>query len=118
MFKIIRVPTKRNEIPRYDIVLVRGDTLRTEVGLTTEDGEEYVPQEGDVISFAAKRYYQDKNTVISKAISTDTLLLGLDPQDTKSLDFGPYYYEVQITYANGDVDTFIRGELKLLPEVE
>ena len=117
MFKIIRVPTRRDDIPRYNIKLVRGDTFRTEVG-ASQDGEPYEPQNGDVIRFSAKKYYQDKKVAISKVVPNETLLLELQPSDTKSLDFGPYYYEVQITFANGDVDTFICGELELLPEAD
>lgn len=99
------------------IRLTRGDTFRANVFIE-QDGEQYEVAERDEIRFAMKRNYHDKKTAISKVIPNDTLLLELTPEETKSLEFGTYYYDIQMTFANGDVDTFIVGELDLLPEVE
>ena len=47
------------------------------------------------------------------------MLLQLTPDDTKSLEFGTYVYDIQITYSNGDVNTFLdKGTLKLTEEVD
>jgi len=101
------------------IQMTRGDTCKVSVGMTTQSGEEYKPVEGDVVRFAMKKKYSDAEELISKVIPNDTLLLHLEPQDTKELDFGKYVYDIQITYANGDVDTFIdRATLELTEEVE
>lgn len=47
------------------------------------------------------------------------MLLVLEPEDTKTLPFGKYVYDIQITYADGKVDTFItKGRLRLTEEVD
>ena len=108
------------------ITMTRGDTLYAQVTMERPDGEPYVPQEGDSIRFAVKHpqmnhqetAYVDEEPVLVKSIPTDTLILKLDPGDTNTLGFGDYVYDVEITYANGDVDTFIAtADFVLTPEV-
>ena len=101
------------------IILTKGDTFKATVGMVGDDGTPYTPQEGDVVRFHMKRTYKDTDLLIEKIIPNDTLLLQLDSSDTSDLDVGKYVYDIQITYANGDVDTFIDcGTLKLTEEVE
>ena len=101
------------------IQMTRGDTLKALVGMKIQGGEEYRPVEGDVVRFAMKKKYSDEEELISKVIPNDTLMLHLEPQDTKELEFGKYVYDIQITYANGDVDTFIdRAVFELTEEVD
>lgn len=101
-----------------NIRLTRGDTLKVLLDLYQGD-EQYTPQEGDVIRFAMKKSYADAEPLISRTIPNDTLLLHLEPADTKELSFGSYLYDIQITLANGDVDTFIKeAHLELTPEVD
>lgn len=99
------------------IALVRGDTLRAQVEILVND-EVYTPVSGDKIRFSMKRNYSSSRILIHKKIPNDTLILYLEPKDTKKLAFGNYVYDIEITFANGDVDTFIRGEFKIEPEVE
>ena len=107
-----------------DITMTRGDSLRTIVSMIRGD-EEYVPQDGDSVRFAVKRdllnttrtAYKDAEPLILKDIPIATMLLSLDPEDTKSLSFGDYAYDIEITYESGIVDTFIEAKLKLTPEV-
>lgn len=99
------------------IKLTRGDSFYAEVSIKNSSGAAYVLQEGDKVRFYLKRNvmtpaqaeYADKRPLISKIIPSDTLLLHLDPEDTKSLSFGEYVYDLELTYANGDVDTFINN---------
>lgn len=113
---------------RFDgntIYLTRGDTLQAQLSIQ-QDGAEYDVQSGDSIRFALKRnelnhsktQYVDQEPLILKDISNDTMMLRLDPEDTKELDFGTYVYDIQITMANGIVDTFITDKLYLGPEVD
>ena len=101
------------------ITLTRGDSFKATVQMIDENGESYVPQEGDEIRFAVKRRYTDTKTIISKVIPNDTLLLELEPKDTEAFKFGSYVYDIQLTYANGEVDTFIdKATLVISEEVD
>ena len=108
-----------------EITLTRGDTLLLKVNIT-KDGETYIPEAGDKIRFALKHRtlkadksdYTDMSPLILKEIPIETMLLQLDPEDTKGLAFGNYVYDIEITFPDGVVDTFITKEkFKLTEEV-
>ena len=107
------------------ITMTRGDTLRVEISIQ-RDEEPYVPEAGDVVKFYLKHNvmnskrtaYKDEQPLVTKDIPIETMALTLDPSDTKTLDFGQYVYDLEITFANGTVDTFINNAiLELVPEV-
>ena len=110
------------------IKLTRGDTLSLQVNIL-KDGEPYVPQEGDTVRFALKRNkiksdrsgYTDDEPLILKDLELndeDNLILTLDPGDTKQLPFDTYVYDIEITFADGAVDTFIdKATFKITEEV-
>ena len=89
-----------------NISLTRGDTLKLTVTIT-QDGEIYNVKEGDRVRFALKKSISDAECLIIKEIPNSSLLLHLVPSDTKSLPFGVYVYDIELTTENGDVDTFI-----------
>lgn len=91
------------------ITMPRGDTLKAVVSMQS-GSTVYTPQAGDVVKFALKKLSRN---IISKTIPNDTLLLELTPDDTKNLPIGEYRYTLKLTYANGDVDTFIDSLLTL-----
>ena len=107
------------------IKLTRGDTFITTLGLKKKNGEPIELTEGDTVIFAVKSKLNSKQTeyveeepLIMKTIPVDTMVLRLDPEDTKHLPFGSYYYDVEITFADGRVDTVINNEQFILgPEV-
>lgn len=100
------------------IYLTRGDTFEAYVTPMTDEGTEYVFQPGDTMRFACKKKYADPEPLILKDIPTNTCLLELEPSDTKELKFGSYVYDIQLTYADGKVDTFItEATLELTKEV-
>ena len=111
-----------------EITLTRGDTFKCTITLQEQEGgEEYKPVEGDTLRFAlksekmnAKRSsYKDEEPLVRKEIPNDTLLLQLNPEDTKDLPFGNYVYDIEITFADGTVDTFITAtKFILTPEVD
>ena len=101
------------------IFLTRGDTFKAHLTINYPDGTVYTPKEGDSIRFALKENIEDEECLILREIPIDTMLLILYPEDTKELEFGSYIYDIQLTKANGDVDTFITAsKLKLTAEVE
>ena len=101
------------------IYLTRGDTFRALITISNPDGTIYTPQEGDKVRFAMKQDIESEELLIFRDIPIDTMELVLYPGDTKGLDYGSYVYDIQLTKANGDVDTFItKSKLKLTEEVE
>ncbi|MBR3238753.1 MAG: hypothetical protein IKF99_09980 [Oscillospiraceae bacterium] len=113
------------EIKGTTITMTRGDSLVVLLSMT-RGGEAYTPSEGDSIRFALKRpamtpnrgSYLDSEPIITKAIPIDTLQLRLEPSDTKTLAFGEYVYDIEITFADESVDTFIpQARFILAPEV-
>lgn len=112
-------------IKENNIKMTRGDTLRTAVVIYS-GSEQYTPVTGDVIKFYMKRalmthgnkQFVDETPIITKTISNEDMLLELIPEDTKSLDFGNYKYDMEITLVDGTVVTFIAdASLILTPEV-
>lgn len=101
------------------ITLTRGDTFETIVEIFDSDGEPYIPSEGDSVRFAMKSSYEDQEPLLVVDIPIKTMLLVIKPEDTKALKFGKYVYDIQLTYANGKVDTFItKARLRLTEEVD
>ena len=101
------------------ITMTRGDSAYIHVTANYKDSEEaYTPVEGDSVAFTVKRFPKDTTIMLTKEVPTDSMVLHLLPEDTKSLQYGEYVFDVQLTYANGDVDTFITdGTLVVTTEV-
>ena len=86
------------------ITLTRGDTFSALITITDLNDNQYIPMNGDRIRFAMKNDYNDETP--------------LNPEDTKHLPFGKYVYDIELTKATGEVDTFItKAILKLTEEV-
>lgn len=100
------------------ITLTRGDTFTALITITDSEGNRYVPVKGDRIRFAMKTDYEDEAPLLIKEIPIDTMILVIEPDDTKPLAFGKYVYDIELTKATGEVDTFItKATLKLTEEV-
>lgn len=108
------------------ITMTRGDTAVIAVSMT-RNGTAYTPVTGDAVRFAMKhpkmtsgnKQYKDEEPVLEKDIPIGTMELTIEPEDTKDLDFGEYVYDIQITFNDGTVDTFIEtATLNLTPEVD
>ena len=107
------------KVSNNKITLTRGDTCRIKLSLKDSSGEDFVPGDGDVIRFAAKRHYSDPEPVIYIIVPNDTLILEIKPEDTKNLDFGTYVYGMQITFKDGTIDTFVsKSMLRIEEEVD
>ncbi len=101
-----------------NIILTRGDTLKLTVALYNADGTTYTPDPADTIRFAMKKEYSDANPILNITIPNETLILTINPNDTKTLEFGQYVYDIEITKADGTVDTFIcEAAFTIAPEV-
>ena len=78
--------------------------------------------EGGVFSFALKHSkivdgnFVDEEPLIYKEIPAESMLLELNPADTKPLPFGVYFYDIRVVMGDGYTDPFITGTLILTPE--
>ena len=105
------------DITGTTITMTRGDTLSVTVGIY-QGAEPYEVKDGDVVRFAMKKKYSDPEPLILRVLDNATLHLQLDPEDTEPLDYGSYVYDIEITMADGTVDTFIaKAQLILTEEV-
>lgn len=104
-----------------NIKMTRGDTpsFKIEVTIQNKNGDavEYIPKEGDVIIFAVKKNPTDEEYALLKEIPIDTLSLNFLEEDTKSLDFDTYTYEISLN--SGDYHcTFVTDKkLKICTEL-
>ena len=90
-----------------NITMIRGDTVEFDIVVQELDAQgeskEYVLQEGDVLTFTVKKTTKTKEVLIQKTGAHITIL----PEDTQDLEYKTYKYDVQLTMANGKVDTII-----------
>lgn len=101
-----------------DITNTRGDSLYLEITLT-KDGLPYIPEAGSQIRFAMKEKYTDTNTVLEIPVPLATMILHIEPEDTKPLPMGKtYVYDIELTTETGDVVTFYEGKFLVDKEVE
>ena len=113
-----------------NITLTRGDTLTMTVQLLHEVDpvppateptiEPYEPVEGDSIRFAVSKEYKGQpgyELKISKEIPLDTLTFTCSSTET-TMDYRDYNYDVEITHADGTVDTFISATLTITGETK
>jgi hypothetical protein len=91
------------------ISMTRGDTMQAQVEIFDASGDPYEVQEGDRIRFAMKSMNKDScgQILLYKEIPNSTLVVTLQPEDTENLPLGEYGYDIELTKANGVVDTFI-----------
>ena len=85
------------------IKLTRGDSAEFDINIFDAGGNPYELQEGDKVEFTVKaNVYTDK--ILIQKTGTHIIIL---PEDTTSLSYYKYVYDVQITLHDGTVDTII-----------
>lgn len=91
------------------IRLTRGDTARLTVPLINQtNNSEYIMESGDILQFTVKKSARDDGFLFQKT-SKGANTIHIKPEDTKSLSFGKYKYDVQLTTATEDVYTVIES---------
>ncbi len=88
-----------------DIQLTRGDNAYFDIVITLDDGIKYVRESGDKLVFTVKKSYNSEYEYIEKNI--EGLALVISPNDTKELDYGSYWYDIQLTTVDGGVFTVV-----------
>lgn len=100
------------------IVMTRGDTVRLTVQILDSEGNPYEPASEDKLRFAIKKRYKDPEPIFVKNIPTDTMELVIEPEDTKTMEFGSYKYDIELTMSDGTVSTVIpRSDFVVQEEV-
>ena len=105
-----------------NIRITRGDSGLAESELYIGEGEDavlYEMQEGDVISLGVKADYEDAECIFQKDVYENPAVFEFVPADTKDLDFGTYYFDVQfVRGSDGFTVTFIeKKRFKVTEEV-
>lgn len=96
--------------------LTRGDTGLFSVTLYDAEGAEYIPTEGETLTF----YLMEKNcddlteAILVKDIPIDTMQLELKPADTIDLATKTYPYRIRIKDVIGHEWTVIKAQLKII----
>ena len=96
-----------------DFSMTRGDTESLRITVY-RDGEEYALQDGDKLVFTLKQSVFSKNILLQKNFIDNEIKI--EHEDTKDLNYGTYYYDVQLTFANGDVQTVIKPSKFILTD--
>lgn len=100
-----------------NIRITRGDSGLAESELYM-DGVLYEMQEGDTISLGVKADYDDVECIFQKDVHENPAVFEFIPSDTKNLEFGTYYYDVQFVAANGFTVTYLeKKKFKVTEEV-
>lgn len=72
-------------------------------------------QAGDSVLFTVKNSVYDTAVIIQKKLIDG--VIKINPDDTKNLQYGTYYYDVELTQSDGFVATVISPQ-KLIIEPE
>lgn len=100
------------------IKLTRGDTARITVNIYNDiEKEDYEMIFSDTLRLTVKKSYKDREYALQK-VSIGSNRFYIRPEDTNTLPFGKYVYDVELTTDNGDVYTVIEpSPFELLKEV-
>lgn len=95
------------KITNNEIRITRGDSAYFSVDLENEDGTPYTPVSGDHLTFTVKTSTVSPKSIIKIEEDASSPNFSLNPDDTSSLKYGEYVYDIQFTAENGFVDTVI-----------
>lgn len=93
-----------------DVSMIRGDTEAIRVSVKEQYGDQILLGDGDTIYFTIKEHSRSEVNLVQKVVNEfveGEAIIKIDPADTKDLEFKTYYYDIQLTRANGDVKTII-----------
>ncbi len=98
------------EIQGYNISMTRGDTETIKVSCKDAQGVDVPLEDGDTLYFTVKRFVGTEEKEMQKVIPEfpdGIAYINISPDDTKSMSFRSYYYDIQLTRADGTVKTII-----------
>lgn len=97
-----------------NITLTREDTAVIQLDINV-NGNPYDFNENDKIIFSVKQSYDDTDYVLQRQLNSKYVTISHD--DTNNLEVGTYVYDVQISFADGQVVTYGPGKFKLTADV-
>ena len=92
------------------ITITRGDDAVISIDITDIMGNEYVAQEGDVVTLYVKKPSEtslETQVALFEKTFDENYFISIDSADTKDLEAGTYKYGVKLTKANGKTATII-----------
>ena len=101
-----------------DIYLRHGDSFYVALSIVTPDGSPYVPGDGEVLHTLCRS--EDQSQILWDCVIPGvTLEFRIAPENTRDKDCKvKWCYDVQIEFANGDIQTVIpKSRVILLPEI-
>ena len=87
------------------ITMTRGDTAVLRLDITDDKGNPYKLTDSDVVLLTLKRSVLDKSVIFQKSMVDGKIVI--QPQDTANLEYGQYFYDVELTKEDGFVATVI-----------
>lgn len=87
------------------ITLTRGDTAVLKLDITDDKGNPYKLTDGDVVIFTLKKSVMERDVIFQKSMVDGKIII--QPQDTAGLEYGQYFYDVELTKDDGFVATVI-----------
>ncbi len=107
-----------------DIIMVRGDTLQLSISsIKTQEGEDYVLTDTDVIYLDVKKHAYDETPVFTKSVtaanySGSILPITIYPADTVNLAVGDYCFDVRLVIDDDNIYTIVpMTKLKIVQNV-
>lgn len=96
--------------------LTRGDTGLYSFALYDKEGTEYIPEEGETITFYLLNKDCDDLTeaILVKDIPVSTMQLELEASETANLSTGKYAYRIRLRDTLGHEWTVVKSTLKII----
>ena len=92
------------------ITITRGDDAVISIDITDIMGNEYIAQEGDVVTLYVKKPTEnslESQEALFEKVFDENYFVSIDSADTKDLEVGTYKYGVKLTKASGKTATII-----------
>ena len=106
-----------------DLEFPRGDTKKFKFKLKDKNGEDISLTTGDMLYFTTKQNPNTDTKVIQKKLGNGITLgtdgyyhITLSSDDTATLDYGTYGYDIELKTSTGIVQTLTIGEITLTEE--
>lgn len=93
------------------ITITRGDDAHITIDIADILGNEYIPQDGDVVTMYVKKPVDgaslEAQSVLFSKVFDENSSATIDSTDTKNLEAGTYKYSVKLDKADGRTATII-----------